>query len=346
MSRVPAPSETSQREASERLAALATPPGALGALGELGVWIAARQGQVPPVPLDNVRLVIFAGDHGIAEHGVSAFPQAITGAMVRTFLAGKGGVNALAKAHNVSVRVLDLGVNEDFEDLNEQNRARLTEFKIRKSSGALHLEDALSSEETLRAFKAGSAVARQEIEAGAQLLLSGDMGIGNTTPAATMIAAVLGLSGAEVAGRGTGIDDTGLAAKVDVIDQALARIGDRRDDPMQVLQSVSSADLAATTGYLATAALAGVPVLLDGLMSAACALTAERIAPGAAAWFVAGHRSTEPAQSLALADLGLEPLLDLGMRLGEGSGAVTAVPVLRSGVAILRDVALLSELAM
>ena len=298
------------------------------------------------MPLDNVRLVIFAGDHGIAEHGVSAFPQAITGAMVRTFLAGKAGVSALAKAHNVSVRVLDLGVNEDFDDLDEGVRGDLTAFKIRKSSGPLHLTDALSSEEALRAFKAGSEVARQEIAAGAQLLLSGDMGIGNTTPAATMIAATLGLSGAEVAGRGTGIDDAGLAAKIDVIDQALARIGDRCEDPMQVLQAVSSADLAATTGYLVTAARSGIPVLLDGLMSAACALLAERIAPGAAAWFLAGHRSTERAQSLALAALGLEPLLDLGMRLGEGSGAVAAVPVLRSGVAILRDVALLSELGV
>ena len=203
MSRVPAPSESSQQEAAERLAALATPPGALGGLGDLGVWVAARQSQIPPMPLDNVRLVIFAGDHGIAEHGVSAFPQAITGAMVRTFLAGKAGVSALAKAHNVSVRVLDLGVNEDFDDLDEGVRGDLTAFKIRKSSGPLHLTDALSSEEALRAFKAGSEVARQEIAAGAQLLLSGDMGIGNTTPAATMIAATLGWGRAGGASPGT-----------------------------------------------------------------------------------------------------------------------------------------------
>ena len=170
------------------------------------------------------------------------------------------------------------------------------------------------------------------------------MGIGNTTPAAALVAAGLGLPAAEVVGRGTGVDDAGLAHKTKVIDAALARAGARADDPVQTLAALGSADLAATTGYLLTAARAGVPVLLDGLMSVACALTADRIAPGAAAWYAAGHRSTEPAQSMALAKLGLEPLLDLGLRLGEGSGAVAAVPVLRSAVALLRDVALLADL--
>lgn len=340
------PSETLEAEARSRLESLATPPGALGRLGDLAVWVATRQGSVPPVPLDNVRLVIFAGDHGVAEHGVSAFPSAITGAMVRTFLAGKAGVSALAQAHNVAVRVLDVGVKEDFPDLDDATRESLQAFKIRRGSGALHIEDALTEEETRAAFEAGATVAREEIAAGAQLLLSGDMGIGNTTPAAAMIAAALGLTGADVAGRGTGIDDAGLKTKIDAIDQALARLGDRASNPMQILQAVSSADLTATTGYLVTAAESGIPVLLDGLMSVACAVVANRIAPGAAAWFAAGHRSTEPAQSRALAELQLEPILDLQMRLGEGSGAVAAVPVLRSAVAILRDVALLSDLAM
>ena len=170
------------------------------------------------------------------------------------------------------------------------------------------------------------------------------MGIGNTTPAAAMVAAGLGLPASEVTGRGTGIDDIALARKARVIDAALTRVGDRADDPVETLTALGSADLAAATGFLATAAEAGVPVLLDGLMAVACALTADRLAPGAAAWFAAGHRSTEPAQSLALAKLGLEPILDLDMRLGEGSGAVAAVPMLRSAVALLRDTALLSEI--
>lgn len=341
---VSAPSDVARRHASKRLASLATPPGALGRLGELGVWVAACQGHVPPDPITEVRLVIFVGDHGVARHGVSAFPSAITGAMVRTFLAGRAGVNALAHAHGVTVRVLDLGVDEDFDDLAPEVRNPLQAHKIRRSSGALHLEDALTPEETRAALDVGASIAREEIAAGAQVLLSGDMGIGNTTPAAAMIAAGLGLAAADVVGRGTGIDDHALLRKTEVVDAAIARAGDRIADPIETLTALSSADLAATTGFLLAAAQDGVPVLLDGLMSVACALTADRIEPGAAAWYAAGHRSTEPAQTLALAKLGLDPLLDLGMRLGEGTGAVAAVPVLRSAAALMRDVALLAEL--
>lgn len=341
---VSAPSDIARGHAAKRLAALATPPGALGRLGELGVWVAACQGQVPPVPLDEVRLVIFAGDHGVASHGVSAFPPAITGAMVRTFLAGRAGVSALAAAHGVRVRVLDLGVDDDFEDLPDDVRARLTAHKVCRASGAIHLEDALTAAETEAALAAGAQVAREEIAAGGQLLLSGDMGIGNTTPAAAIVAAGLGLPASEVVGRGTGIDDTTLTHKAAVVDAALKRAGARADDPVETLAALGSADLAAATGYLLAAAQDGVPVLLDGLMSVACALTADRIEPGAAQWFAAGHRSTEPAQSLALSKMGLTPVLDLDLRLGEGSGAVAAVPVVRSAVAVLRDVALLSEL--
>ena len=335
--------------AADRLGALATPPGALGRLGDLAVWLAATQGRVPPDPVEEVRLVVFAGDHGVAEHGVSAFPPAITGAMVRTLLAGQAGVSALARAHGVRVRVLDLGVDEDFIDLPVDVRGPLQSHKVRRSSGAIHREDALSPEETHRALAAGAAVAREEVAAGAQLLLSGDMGIGNTTPAAALVAAGLRaagspVSGVDVAGRGTGVDDHGLARKVAVVDAALARVGDRGHDPAETLAALGSADLAATVGFLRAAAEDGVPVLLDGLMSVACALTADRLAPGAAAWFAAGHRSGEPAQVLALRHLGLDPLLDLGMRLGEGSGAVLAVPLLRSAATLLRDVALLAEL--
>lgn len=338
------PAATTRDRAAERLAALATPPGALGRLGELGVWLSACQGIVPPHPVQSPRLVIFAGDHGVAEHGVSAFPSAITGAMVRTFLADKAGVSALARGHGVHVRVLDIGVDEDFGDLPPEARTSLRAHKVRKSSGAIYLVDAVTAEETRAALDAGSAVAREEIAAGADLLMSGDMGIGNTTPAAAIVAAGLKLPAAEVVGRGTGIDDAALAHKIGVVDTALARVGDRIDDPVETLAALGGADLAATTGYLLEAARAGVPVVLDGLISVACALTADRVDPGAAAWFVAGHRSTEPGQAIALAKLGLEPLLDLGLRLGEGSGAVAAIPLLHSAVALLRDVALLSEL--
>lgn len=343
LSPIAPPSPDARAAAEERLAGLATPAGALGRLGELGVWLAAAQGQCPPAPLDDVRLVIFAGDHGVAAHGVSAYPPAITAAMVRTFVLGRAGVSALAAAHGVHVRVLDLGVDDDLAGV----PAEVTAHKVRRGSGAIHLEDALSAAELEQALAAGRAVAREEIAAGARLLLSGDMGIGNTTPAAALIAAALGLPADEVTGRGTGVDDAAWDLKRSVVQEALDRLHatpGRADDPREVLAALSSADLAATVGYLAEAATAGVPVLLDGLMSVACALYADLIAPGAAAWFAAGHRSTEPAQGLALEKLGLEPALDLGLRLGEGSGAVAAVPVLRSAVALLRDVALLADL--
>ncbi len=334
------PSAATLALAQDRLAALATPAGALGRLGELGAWLAAAQGEVPPLPLDDVRLVIFAGDHGVAAHGVSAYPAAVTEAMVHTVVSERAGVSALARAHGVSVTILDISVDADLAGVPEQ----VSSAKLRRGSGAIHLEDALFAGEAERAITTGREVARGQIADGAQLLMTGDLGIGNTTAAAALVAAALGLPADEVTGRGTGIDDLGWSRKRDVIAQALVRAGDRTNDSLDTLTALGSADLAAATGYLMEAAEQGVPVLLDGLMSLACAVTAERLAPGASAWWVAGHRSTEPAQTHALKSLGLEPLLDLGMRLGEGSGAVAAVPLLRSGVALLREVALLSEI--
>lgn len=336
------PSARARSEAADRLAGLATPAGALGRLGELGVWLAAVQGQCPPEVPQNVRAVVFAGDHGVAQHGVSAYPAAVTPAMVRTFAAGRAGVSALAAAHGVSVRVLDVSVDDDLAGLDPA----VQRFKVRRGSEPIHLRDALTREEVEQALAAGATIAAEEIAAGAQLLISGDMGIGNTTPATALIAESLGLPAAELTGRGTGIDDDALVAKAELIQQALDRVKTLDLDPTSTLAALGGADLAASTGFMLGAARAGVPVLLDGVIAVACAVMADRIEPGAAAWFAAGHRSTEPAQSLALDKLGLEPLLDLGMRLGEGSGAVAAVPVVRSAAAVLRDVALLADLEL
>ncbi|HEX2894312.1 MAG TPA: nicotinate-nucleotide--dimethylbenzimidazole phosphoribosyltransferase [Marmoricola sp.] len=334
------PSASARAAAEERLAGLATPAGALGRLGELGVWLAAVQGACPPSPPARVRAVIFAGDHGVAGHGVSAYPSAVTPAMVRTFVLGRAGVSALAAAHGVHVRVLDLAVDDDLDGVDPA----VQRFKVRRSSEPIHLADALTAEEVEQALAAGATVAREEIEAGADLLISGDMGIGNTTPATALIAAVLGLPAADLTGRGTGIDDETLVFKQQLVQKAVDRAGDR--DAAGLLAALGGADLAASVGFMVEAARQGIPVLLDGVIAVACGLVADRLAPGAAAWFAAGHRSTEPAQMLALEKLGLVPVLDLGMRLGEGSGAVAAVPVLRSAAAVLRDVALLSDLGL
>jgi nicotinate-nucleotide--dimethylbenzimidazole phosphoribosyltransferase len=334
------PSDTIRRQATDRCAALAKPTGALGRLEDLAAWLAACQGRCPALPVRNVHAVVFAGDHGVSRYGVSAYPREVTAAMVRLFLSGGAGVAVLARQHGVRLRVLDIGVDDDLADLPEAVR----HFKIRRSSGAIQLEDALTDEQTRDAIAAGLAVAAEEVAAGADLLIGGDMGIGNTTPAAALIAAGLSLSAADVTGRGTGIDDPTFIEKRALIDSALRRARDRLDNPVEMLTALGSADIAAGVGFLLGAARHGVPALLDGVVSVAAAVVADQMNPGAVAWFTAGHRSTEPAQSLALEKLGLEPILDLGMRLGEGSGAVAAVPLVRSASLLLGEMALLSDL--
>lgn len=323
--RVEAPKNAAYAAARTLSDGQAKPTGSLGRLEELAAWAAAVQGFCPPRQFEDVRVDVFAGDHGVAASGVSAYPSAITAAMVRGIAAGRAGVSALAAANGVRVAVHDIAVATDFPDLPGVGR-----HKVRRSSAPIQLADAIAAD---------------QIADGAQLLIAGDLGIGNTTIAAALIAASLGVPAAAVTGRGTGIDDESLDHKEAIIDAALARVGERRlKDPVQVLTALGSADLAAGVGYITGAARRGVPVLVDGVIAAAEALIAEHYAPGTKAWLQAGHRSTEPGQALALDRLGLRPLVDLGMHLGEGSGAVMAVPVLRSAVAALTGVALLADL--
>ena len=241
----------------------------------------------------------------------------------------------------MSVRVLDIAVDADGSGL----PAEVTAHKLRRSSEPIHLADALSLAEVEAAVRVGEALAAEEVAAGADLLVLGDMGIGNTTPAAALIAATFGVGADQVTGRGTGVDDNAFAAKVELIGEALRRAGDRVRDPVQRMAALGSADLAVGVGFLIGAARAGVPILLDGVATLAEVCVAEDLQPGVLAWCAAGHRSTEPSQRLALDKLGLEPILDLGLRLGEGSGALAALPVLQSAVLLVRDMARLADLA-
>ena len=335
------PSAVARVAARERLAGLAKPLGALGRLEDAAAWVSACQGVCPPRPLDRVRLTVLAGDHGVSHAGVSAYPREVTGAMVAAMVGGGAGANVLARQHGVAMQVLDLGVDGDLGDL----PVRVRRHHLRRSSGSIDREDALSRAEARTALATGETIAADEIAAGADLLLLGDLGIGNTTPAAALVAATFGVGADEVTGRGTGVDDDALAHKTRVIAAALARTADRAADPLERLAALGSADLAAGVGFLVAAARAGVPVLLDGIVTVAELAVAEDLEPGVVAWCAAGHRSTEPAQQLALDKLGLVPLLDLGLRLGEGTGALTALPVLRSAVLLLREMALLADLA-
>lgn len=335
------PSAAAYASARERLAALAKPTGALGHLEDAAAWVAACQGVCPPRRLDRVRLTVLAGDHGVSHGGVSAYPREVTGAMVAAMVGGGSGANVLARQHGVAMQVLDVGVDADLTGL----PAEVRRHHVRRSSGAIDQEDALSATEVDRALAVGAAIAAEEVAAGADLLVLGDLGIGNTTPAAALVAATFGVGAQEVTGRGTGVDDVALARKTEVVATALARAGDRTDDPYARLAALGSADLAAGVGFLLAAARAGVPVLLDGVVTVAELAVAADLDPGVVAWCAAGHRSTEPAQQLALDKLGLVPLLDVGLRLGEGTGALTALPVLRSAVLLLREMALLADLA-
>ncbi|GAB2774717.1 nicotinate-nucleotide--dimethylbenzimidazole phosphoribosyltransferase [Amycolatopsis magusensis] len=333
------PSAAAREDALARLDGLVKPLGSLGRLEELAAWLSAAHDAVPPRELADVRVAVFAGDHGITASAVSAYPREITAAMVQVFLAGTSGVTVLARQVGARVKVFDLAVDAD--GLPDE----VTAYKIRRGSGSIDREDALAPGEANRAFDAGRRIADAEIDDGADLLIPGDMGIGNTTVAAALVAARLGLPAEEVVGTGTGVDEEGHARKVAAVTAALTRTGDRAEDPFDRLTALGSACAAATAGFLVQGAVRGVPVLLDGVFSGAAALVAQDIAPGAVDWWLAGHRSTEPSQAHALKALGLEPILDLGLRLGEGSGAVQAVPVLRAARAILAEMSSLADLS-
>jgi nicotinate-nucleotide--dimethylbenzimidazole phosphoribosyltransferase len=296
------------------------------------VWIAACQGVCPPRPFARPRVVVFAGDHGIAASGVSAYPSEVTGQMVANFLVGGAAVNVLAAAAGATVRVVDMAVDAATPD-------RVAQFKVRRSSGSIDREDALTEAETDKAIAAGRLIADEEIDGGADLLVAGDMGIGNTTPSGVLVAALTGAEPVAVVGRGTGIDDQAWMRKAAAVRDALRRARKVSGDPVALLRTSAGADLAAMAGFLAQAAVRRTPVVLDGMVVTAAAAVAEQLAPGAKQWWVAGHRSVEPAHTLVLDHLGLRPLLELDMRLGEGSGAVVALPLVLMAARILTEMA-------
>ncbi|MEU9807750.1 nicotinate-nucleotide--dimethylbenzimidazole phosphoribosyltransferase [Mycobacterium sp. NPDC050853] len=324
--------------ARDRQRRLTKPAGALGRLEELSAWVSACQNQCPPTTFQRPRVVVFAGDHGVAASGVSAYPSSVTAQMVRNIDAGGAAVNVLAALAGVGVRVVDIAVDSDVS-LTEP----LAAHKIRRSSGNIAVEDALTTEQGHAALAAGIALADAEIDSGADLLIAGDMGIGNTTPATVLVAALTASEPVAVVGRGTGIDDAGWTRKIAAVRDALRRTKDVRTDPIALLIRAGGADLAAMTGFVAQAAVRRTPVLLDGVVVTAAALVAEQLAPGARQWWLAGHRSTEPAHSLALQRLRLDTVLDLEMRLGEGSGALVALPVLQAAAATLAQMATFDE---
>lgn len=335
---VVAPDEQAAAAARARQQRLTKPRGSLGRLEDLSVWVAACQGVCPPRQFQRARVVVFAGDHGVAAAGVSAYPPDVTAQMVANFTAGGAAINALSDVAGATVRVVDVAV-----DTEQPHSPAVGAHKVRRGSGNIAVEDALSDEEVSAAIEAGRRIADEEVDSGADLLIAGDMGIGNTTPATTLVAALTDTEPVAVVGRGTGIDDAGWARKTAAIRDALYRARRDRTDPVALLRICGGADLAAMAGFCAQAAVRRTPVLLDGLVVTAAALAADRMAPGARQWWQAGHRSTEPAHAVALERLGLEPIVDMRMRLGEGTGAAVALPLVRAAVAVLEQMATFDE---
>ncbi|MFF7139892.1 nicotinate-nucleotide--dimethylbenzimidazole phosphoribosyltransferase [Streptomyces nodosus] len=320
-----------RRDAEARRERQIVPPGALGRLDELGEWLAAAQSAVPVRPIGRPRVVVFAGDHGVAALGVSARPAGTADRLVRALLEGGSPASVLARQLDVPVRVVDMALDCDPEGLPEE----VVRHRVRRGSGRIDVEDALTPEEAEAAFRAGMAIADEEADAGTDLLVLGDVSVGGTTPAAVLIAALCGTDASVVTGRGgLAIDDLAWMRKCAAVRDALRRARPVLGDQLQLLAAVGGADLAAITGFLLQCAVRKTPVILDGVVSAACALVGQRIAFRAPDWWLAGQRSGEPAQAKALDRMALEPLLDHGVSVGEGTGALLALPLVRAAAAL------------
>ncbi|WP_433394343.1 nicotinate-nucleotide--dimethylbenzimidazole phosphoribosyltransferase [Micromonospora sp. KLBMP9576] len=350
------PDESAMAAARELQGRLTKPPGSLGALEELSVRLAGLAGRCPPPLPEPAAVAIFAGDHGVHAQGVTPWPQEVTAQMIGNFLAGGAVVNAFARQAGASVTVVDVGVATPLPTVDDPSATagpgaraggaapsrdvpRLVAANVRPGTRDLAVTAALTRDEVRAAMATGIRVADDLVDAGAGILLTGDMGIGNTTPAAALIAAFAGLDPAQTTGRGTGVDDPTYARKVDVVRAALRRHAPDPADPLGVLAAVGGLEHAALAGFILGAAARRTPVLLDGVIAVSAALAAAAFAPHAVAAMVAGHRSAEPGATVALRRLGLEPLIDLGLRLGEGTGALLALPVVTGAVRVLHEVA-------
>ncbi|WP_338683160.1 nicotinate-nucleotide--dimethylbenzimidazole phosphoribosyltransferase [Streptomyces acidiscabies] len=331
-----------RRDAEARRERQIVPPGALGRLDELGEWLAAAQGVVPVRPVDNPRVVLFAGDHGIAELGVSARPAGTATELVRAVLEGGRPVSVLARRAGVSVRVVDMSLDCEPDTF----PAEVVRHRVRRGSGRIDIEDALTLEEAEAAFRAGVAVADEEADSGTDLVVLGDVSVGGTTAAGVLIAALCGTDASVVTGRGgLAIDDLAWMRKCAAIRDALRRARPVLGDQLQLLATVGGADLAAMTGFLLQCAVRKLPVVLDGVVVAACALVGQRVAFRAPDWWLAAHKTGEPGQAKALDRMALEPLLEQNVQVGEGAGGVLALPLVQAAAALAAELPEKAELS-
>lgn len=329
-----------QQRATERQNNLTKPPGSLGRLEDVAVRLAGWQGTRNP-SVDKVRIAVFAGDHGVTAEGVSAFPQSVTVEMVRNFDAGGAAISVLARALGANLEVVNVGTVSDPGPLEGVLDAR-----VAAGTANIAAEPAMTAQQLARALAVGRHAAERAVNAGDHLFIGGEMGIGNTTVAAALACALLELPPAVLAGPGTGLNPKGVQHKTRVIERALAQHAPSCTDPLETLRRLGGLEIAALAGAFIACAQMGLPILVDGFIATVAALTAQRLRPGARQWMLFAHRSAEPGHLAILAALEAEPLLDLGMRLGEGSGAAVAVPLLRSACVLHNEMATFSEAAV
>ncbi|MGA5304447.1 nicotinate-nucleotide--dimethylbenzimidazole phosphoribosyltransferase [Nucisporomicrobium flavum] len=328
------PDEPAMAAARDLQSRLTKPAGSLGALEELSVRLAGLAGACPPPMPEPAAIAVFAGDHGVHAQGVTPWPQEVTAQMVANFVAGGAVINAFARQTGASLMVVDVGVAIPLH-----GGDNLLDANVRRGTRDLTVTAAMTEDEARSALETGISVAGALIDGGAKCLVTGDMGIANTTPAAALVAAFTGAAPAEVTGRGTGVDDDTYAKKIDVVTRALELHRPDPSRPLATLAAVGGLEHAALAGFILGAAARRVPVVVDGVIAASAAVVAAAFAPHSVAAMIAGHRSVEPGATVALNHLGLTPLLDLGMRLGEGTGATLALPVVAGAVRVLREVA-------
>ncbi len=326
-----------RRAARARQARLTKPAGALGRLETVAVRLAGMQGSERP-EAERVHLCVFAADHGVAAAGVSAYPQAVTGQMIANMAAGGAAVSVVATAIGARLELIVLGT---VSPVPLHPRIRLE--PIAAGTANLAQGPAMTAAQLARAMAAGRAAVGRALEDRAQLFIGGEMGIGNTTAAAALACALLSRPAAELVGPGTGLDRAGVAHKGAVVARALALHGAALSDPLGALARVGGFEIAALAGAYCACAQSGLPVLVDGFISSVAALAATRLCDGAGQWMLLAHASAEPGHRLVVEALGDQPLLDLGMRLGEGSGAAVAVPLLRLACVLHNGMATFDE---
>jgi nicotinate-nucleotide--dimethylbenzimidazole phosphoribosyltransferase len=325
---------------------LTKPPGSLGRLEDLAVRLAGISGQPRP-PMAHRAIIVAAADHGVARRGVSAYPPEVTAQMVANFVGGGAAINALAAGADASLTVVDVGVAGAIPDVPASPRGgRLIAARIRPGTGDMAEGPAMTRAEAIAAMEVGLAVVGELRSTGLDLVGIGDMGIGNTTAASAIVAVLTGAPPGDVTGRGTGIDEAARLRKVGVIQRALARNTPDPADPIGVLAAVGGLEIAALVGVILGAVAARVPVVLDGFITGAAALVAADISPPVAERVIAAHRSVEPGHAIVLARLGLRPLLDLDLRLGEGTGAALVMQLIDSTVRVRDEMATFSSAAI